>query len=486
MDVRQTGPRAESARHDAPSAAHGLFGAPDELEADLENQHEPEPAALAGGLPDAEAPPPLGCMAPGGGDAGDEPSFARLIGSATAVKLVMDTAVQIFNPFLSLIAVGLGTNITTMGRLISLRAIMGLFSPFFGVRATRVGYRRTIRISLLLAAAGIIIVGLSQSVWVAAVGMLLMGLGTGAFVPLIHAYLSGRLPYSRRARGLGIVEYSWALTGVIGLPLMGFLIAATSWRVPMVLIGVMLIGATFVIMRLPPSTPQGAHPGAHAGARPVERPGKTPGAPQPISIWQRVTTYFYLPGNVVSTWATIAAGALNYFAAMQVMIIYGTWLNQVYGLGPAALGTVAFVFGLFDLTASVAVSLFTDRLGKRTSVMLGASVAVIGYLAAGFLRPQMAGAIVLVALSRMGFEFAIVSYFPLLSEQQPAQRSKIMTLGSAIGLTFSTASGFTAPWLFTRFGMPGVVLVSGAATALAVLILFVLVREPEDGAPVLA
>jgi len=408
--------------------------------------------------------------------AAGEPSFVRLISTATAIKLILDTSVQIFNPFLGLIAAGLGSNVVVLGRLISLRSIMGLFSPAFGALTGRIGYRRTIRISLWLAAIGIITVGLSPNVWVAALGMGVMGLGTGSFVPLIHAYLSGRLPYSRRAQGLGIVEYSWALTGIVGLSLVGLLIQATNWRVPMVLIGLLLFAAGFVMLRMPPSVP---HEGGHASGS----GSGTPGAPQPVGVIERAVAYLYMPENAVSTWATIAAGALNYFAAMQIMIIYGTWLGDVYGLGPAALGTVALVFGIFDLTASVSVSLFTDRLGKKRAVILGCLVAVVGYLAAATVQVQMAGAIVLVALSRMGFEFAIVSHFPLLSEQQPAQRSKIMTLGSAFSLTFATLSGLTAPWIYTHFEMRGVVLVSGVATALAVAVLLLLVKDAGDGHP---
>jgi hypothetical protein len=66
------------------------------------------------------------------------------------------------------------------------------------------------------------------------------------------------------------------------------------------------------------------------------------------------------------------AGALSYFAAMQLMIAHGVWLADQYGLDAAAeLGLVAFVFGWFDLAASVSVSLFTDRIGKKRSVLIG-------------------------------------------------------------------------------------------------------------------
>lgn len=475
MDVEQK--KLPGAGVETPPTGDGSFGAPPAHSPFAGSTLEDDAAGEAAAALGAGAVPPLLIMAEGApaahatsAAAGDEPGFVRLIGTATGIKMVVDTAVQVFNPFLSLIAVGLGSNVIVLGRLISLRALMGIFAPLFGSLTGRWGYRRTIRLALLLVATGIVVVGLSPNVWVAAPGMMIMGLGTGSFVALLHAYLSGRLPYSRRAQGLGIVEYSWALTGIVGLSLMGLLIEATNWRVPMLLIGALLYGAAIVVMRLPPSAPQGATPPPPA---PVQAQPSAPSLP----LTTRIVDYLRLPGNVVSTWATIGAGALNYFAAMQVMIIYGTWLSDVYGLGPAALGRVAFAFGWFDLTASVGVSLFADRLGKKPAMLLGALVAVSGYLAAAFLQLPMVGAIALIGVARLGFEFAIVSYFPLVSEQQPAQRSKIMTLGSAISLTFATAAGFSGPWLYTHYGMGGVVLVSGVATALAVVVLTLLVKE---------
>ncbi len=387
----------------------------------------------------ADSRAPLPAPVPQAGDI----SFLRLIGTSTGVKLMVDTAVQIFNPFLAIIAAGLGTTVVVMGSLVSLRSIMGLFAPVFGAHADRVGYRRTIRLALVLTAVGILMVGLSPNIWIAAIGMGVMGLGTGSFVPMLHAYLSGKLPYTRRARGLGIVEYSWALTGIVGLSLVGWLIAATNWRVPMVLLGVLLLLAAWIFSRMPAAP----HP---------PRPARDPAAVRP-GLLTRTRNYFDVGPTALSTYAAITAGAFNYFAAMSIMIIYGAWFGDAFGLGAAALGTVALVFGIFDLISSVAVSLFTDRLGKRNSVMLGCTIALLGYIALPWLTFALIPAVLGVAVARAGFEFAVVANFPLLSEQAPAQRGKVLALGSAAGLLLVTAAGFTSPWLYTQVGILGVI-----------------------------
>ncbi len=391
-------------------------------------------------------------------------SFARLMGVSISSKLLIDTAVQIFNPFLPIIAAGLNTDVVTMGRLLSLRSLMGLSSPFFGVTADRRGFRLIIRLGLLVAAVGMFIMGLSTGVWMAAVAMVVMGIGVAAFVPTLQAYVSGRLPYHQRARGLGIVEYSWALTGIFGLSLAGLIIAWTNWRVPMFLLGAGMLVMWAVFARMPSARGAVAsQPGASDERRPFHI-----GA---------IPAFFAMGANARSTYFTILTGALTYFAGMQIMIIYGVWLNDDFGLGPGQLGVVALIFGFFDLAASVSVSLFTDRIGKKRSVIIGGATAFVWYFLIPWAGSTLTLAVLALAVARMGFEFSIVSYFPLLSEQTPEQRGKVMTLGSAAGLLFATAAGFTSPWLYTQYGIGGPAALSMLSTAAAILVALTLVRE---------
>lgn len=391
-------------------------------------------------------------------------TFRRLIGTGMAGKLLVDIGNQIFNPFLPVIAAGLGISVVTLGQLVGLRSAMGIFSPFSGTIADRHGYRLVIRVALLANAAGYLLLAFATAPWMVVAGMMLAGLGIGIFVPNLQAYVSGKLPYTLRARGLGMIEYSWALTGIVGLSLVGLLIAATSWRTPFVLLAVGMVAMSFVF---------GALPG-------IARDRDAVAAPPPGSRWQQATAIFNLRTNRRSAYATILAGALSYFAAMQIMIAHGAWLAEQYGLGPAQLGLVAFIFGWFDLAASVSVSLFTDRIGKRRSVLIGITGSLIGYALMPVLNTSVTLAVVAIAFARMCFEFNIVSHFPLLSEQVPAQRGQAMTLGSAAALVAGTVAGFSGPWLLVTVGVPALAWTSGAAVALALAIVLLLVREQPE------
>jgi len=387
-------------------------------------------------------------------------TFRRLIGTSISAKLLIDIGQQIFNPFLPVIAAGLGLDVVALGRLVGLRSLMGIFAPVSGELADRTSYRLVIRLALLVNAAGFLLVGLSQNFWMTAAGMILAGLGAAAFVPTLQAYISGHLDYSIRARGLGMIEYAWALTGIVGLSLVGVLIAWTNWRVPFMLLAVGMVAMSFVF---------GAMPGTHVHEK---------GAPASTTPSKRsALAFFDLGPNMRSTYGTIFAGALSYFAAMQVMLAHGVWLQEQYGLGPAQLGLVAFVFGWFDLAASVSVSLFTDRIGKRRSVLIGISGSLVGYLLMPFFNVSIAAAVAAIAVTRMFFEFNIVSHFPLLSEQAPAQRGKAMTLGAAISLIAATVAGFSGPWLLLQFGVAGLTWLSAAAVAVGLAIVLLFVRE---------
>ena len=385
-----------------------------------------------------------------------------------AAKLVVDIGSQIFNPFLSLIASGLGMSVVELGRMVGLRSAMGVFAPFSGALSDRYGYRLVIRVSLLLMALGCLLMAVSKAPWMVLVAILLSGLGTSAFVPNLQAFVSSHLPYNLRARGLGMIEYSWALTGILGLSFVGLLIAASSWRLPFYLLALGMLLMSFVF---------GAMPGA-PHVRPSIISDGTLASQRTILYWlRRMLSIFLVGENWRSTYAAILSAMLSFFAAMQVMISHGAWLAGHYGLDAAALGLVALVTGCFDLVASVGVSIFTDRIGKKRSVLIGICGSLAAYLALPFLDRGVVPAVAGLALARMCFEFNVVSYFPLLSEQVPSRRGQVMTLGTAITMLGTTLAGFTGPWLYVNSGVPALAWTSAGAIAVALVIVLVFVKE---------
>ncbi len=395
-------------------------------------------------------------------------SFARLIATCISMRLLVDIAAQMFNPFLPIFAAGLNSDVVVMGRLVGLRSAMGLLAPLYGSIADRTGYRRTMSVALLLGAVGMAVFGSSFTLGQAALGMILMGIGFAGFVPTMQAYLGARLPIAQLARGMGMVEYSWALTGIVGLSLMGQLIALTHWRTPFFVLSVGLLIAAFVVRALPI-----AREATQAPARRVTQDS-------PRNLLARVVDLFHIESNAASTYATILATAFTFYSGMQLMIVHGLWYSEQFAFGPRELGYVALLFGCFDLVASISVSLFTDRFGKRRSVILGVTGALVAYLLIPWFNVAIIPAVLSAAVARAFFEFAIVANLPLLSVQSPNQRAKVMTLSATVVLGCSTIAAIVAPALYTRLGITGITTISAISCAIALLLLITRVRE-EDG-----
>lgn len=396
-------------------------------------------------------------------------SVGRLIGIGLITRLFIDTGVQVFFPFLPLLAEGMGVSTMTLGRLLSLRSLMGLLSPLFGVLADRRGYRHVMRLGLFSAALGYFLLGISTNLWMVGAGMMLGGMGSFAFLPTLQAYLSARLPYHRRARGLGIVEYAWALSGIIGLFLVGQLIAVTSWRAPLFIISGSLFLAFLFYRFLPATRP-------HRSAA----EDSWPDASKKRSRIGQLKRFLDLGPNRSSAWSALAGGALIMFAAMHLFISYGSWFFREYGFGPVQLGSVALVLGIADLCGSVLVSLISDRIGKRRSVLWGTGVAVVGFTLLPLFNTSVVSAMVGLVWVRASFEFAVVSNIPLLSEQVPEQRGKMMSLATATSFFGTSVAGMSGPWAYEHYGVWGLGIIPAISLSLAFMVVLWKVKEIAD------
>jgi predicted MFS family arabinose efflux permease len=395
------------------------------------------------------------------------PSLRTVLLGGLSARLLVDTANQLFNPFLAVFAAGLGTSVVTLGALVSLRSIVGLIGPVLGAWSDRIGYVSMMRAGLLFVAGGLLLFGLTSAVVAAALAMVAMGIGIAIFTPSLQAYASERLEYRSRARGLGILEYAWALAGIIGLSLAGLLIAGVSWRAPFLVLAFLLFLAFMLSLRLPP----------------VIRP-KPSGYRLLDPRALDVGTFFDLGRSPRSAWGSVAIVGLSFFGMMNVIIMHGAWLQGEFGLSVAQLGGLALLLGLADLAGSSLVSLVGDAFGKRRGVLGGISLCLVGYLALPLFAVSAVSAAIMLGTLRFVMQVAYVSNVPLLSEQVPLQRGKVMAFGLASGQLGMAAAGLTGPWLYLSFGVAGLGIVSAAAMLIALFITICWVRE-APGSPLL-
>ena len=410
--------------------------------------------------------------------------FRNILAACIATRLAVDTTTQLFFPFLQTIALGMAMDIVLLGRLVSLRSLAGLSAPLFGAAADRYGYRRVMRLSLLLTASGMVFLGSGAGVWSVAAGMIVSGMGLTGFLPTCQAYISARLPFAQRARGIGALEYSWALAGIVGLSLMGFLFGRFNWQLPFFVLGAAMLAGWVLIGFLPEATAGPAPAGSGAGRRPKIAPRRvrsrslTPllSLLPPFDLGL-VDGLFDLGANWRAAVAVICANGLFYFGQVHILIAHGAWLQTEYGLSPSVLGVVALAQGSADLCGSVLVSLVTDRAGKKRAVQAGMLGSLLVYIFLPFINVGLPSVVAALVLLRFVFEYGIVSAIALISEQAPDRRGKMISLSVALNLLGSTLSGFTGPWMYTRFGVWGLGPVAAASTFAALVLLTVWGRE---------
>jgi len=255
------------------------------------------------------------------------------------------------------------------------------------------------------------------------ISLVLATLGKYIFDPGMQAYIGDRVPYEQRGRTIALTEFGWSLAFVLGVPLMGFLIASKGWLAPfplLSLLGVVTFGGLVWML------PKDALP---------ENPARP---------WDN----FRLVLTSLPAMAGLAIGLLATAANEQVNLVFGVWLEDSFGLKIAALGAASAVIGFSEMGAESLVAAFVDRLGKLRAIALGLVVNSLAALALPWLGRTEFGALAGLFLFYISFEFAIVSFLPVMTELLPTARATLMACNVA-GLSLGRAFGaFLAPRLY--------------------------------------
>ena len=342
----------------------------------------------------------------------------------TITHTIINTLHRMVYPFLAVLARGVGVDILSMSYALTARSLVGIVGPFAATMADRRGRRFGMLFGIGLFTLGSAIVVFWPSFPALVLSIILSTLGKYIFDPSLQAWLGDRIPYARRGRTMAVTEFGWSLAFILGIPLMGFLIARNGWMAPfplMALLGVCIFAGLFWML------PKEEKP---AGDDPTLR-----------SNIRLVLTY--LPAL-----AGLAVGLFSSAANEVVNLIFGVWLEQSFGLQIAALGAASAVIGLSELGGEGLVAAFVDRLGKPRAIGLGLAANCLAALALAFLGRTEVGALVGLFFFYITFEFTLVSSIPLMTEILPSARATLMAFNVA-ALSFGRALGdLLAPRLY--------------------------------------
>ncbi len=358
----------------------------------------------------------------------------------TLIRGVLNTSYRMIYPYLSFFQSGLGVGLPAISLILTLRSLIAFAGPFLAPIADRYGRR----VSMLLGMGLFTLGALTAVVWPNfagfAVSLSLMSLAYIIFLPAMQAYLGDRVPYQRRGRVMGLTELSWSLSFLVGVPLIGLLLARSgAWQAPFLPLGLLGLLSLLALWRMvAPDPPDRPHPSAAAAVRPA------------AAVWplgQALSSPAVRAGFLTALLLTAANETVN--------LVFGVWLENRFAFQLAALGVTAALIGLAEMGGEGLSAGLVDRLGKVWSVRAGLLVNSLAAAAMIGLGGQAWGALAGLFLFYLSFEFALVSLLPLMSETLPALRATVMAGTLAMGALGRALGAQLAPWLFASLGMGG-------------------------------
>lgn len=365
---------------------------------------------------------------------------------------MLNLAVRVTYPFLPAIARGLGISFQQAGLLVAARHCMGLTGALWGVVSERKGYGWGMMIGLTALLLGSLTVSFSGSFTFALVGFVFIGISKPVYDPSVQAFVSASIPYSKRAKALGILEASWAGSWLLGIPLSGLLIAHFGWHSPFGLISGAALLAIFLTIRLQDVTLTN-QASAKNGDQNILAPEESPsGKVGPILI--------------------LGVSLLMVFANENMVIVYGAWLEEQFQLRVQELGFFSMLVGLAELGGEFTVVALVDRIGKRKAILGGLTLTGLSYIALPFCQSSIYVAAVGLVCMFFLFEFTIVSIFPYVSEMVPAERGKWLAFNYTALVIGRLCGALSGPWLWQkRPDIYLIVMLSLGAQVLAVILL---------------
>jgi predicted MFS family arabinose efflux permease len=380
------------------------------------------------------------------------PTLRFLLFAFTAVRTVVNTGYRMVYPFLPVIARGLGVDLTDVALAITARSSLGLASPFLGSLSDVMGRRRTMVFGLALFGASLLIVGVWPTLPALFLSLILAAAGKLILDPAVGAYLGDRVPYARRGLAMALSEVSWSGAFLLGVPLVGWLIARAGWNRPFTLLALLGFACAMVMRFLVPAD------------QPDDR-GRA-------SLHRRFAAVLASRPAL----AGLAVGLLISTSNEVVNVVFGAWLEEGFGLQVAALGAASAVIGVAELSGEGFVAGLTDRLGKRRAVAFGIAGNALACLVLEPLGHSLPGALAGLFLFYITFEFALVSSIPLMSELVPEARATTLAGNMGSHSAGRALGALLGPALFAC-GMSVNAAAAAGLDAFALVILLAFVRE---------
>jgi predicted MFS family arabinose efflux permease len=374
----------------------------------------------------------------------------KIIVTSTISRTILNTSRRFVYPFAPVISRGLGVPITFVTSSIALNQATSCLSVFTSYIADRIGYRIMMLSGLGVLVAGMLIAGAFPVYYSLLIGMFLCGLGKNLFDPAIQAYISERVPYSKRGYVMGVMETSWAGSTLIGIPVIGFLIDRAGWRSPFFLLaGLGLLSIVLVLLTVKDDSKRN-------------------------NTKEDKKSFIKEIKNLITNPVLLSVMGFAFFVSLandNLFVVYGAWLEKSFGLSVIALGLGTACIGVAELFGEISTATLADKIGLKRSVVIGVVLNSLAYVAVGFVGSTIFSALITLFFVFLFYEFFFVSFLSVCTELIPQSRATMMSLVFLCAGLGRMTGALTGGIIFNSMGIVYVCLFS----ALINLIAFILV-----------
>jgi predicted MFS family arabinose efflux permease len=368
------------------------------------------------------------------------------LGCAGLARLFLNTAVRMGYPFAPILSRGLGVPLTSLTSSLAISQGAGMFGLITGPMADSWGRRRMMLVGLTSLAGGMLFAGAFPALTSVLLAFLLAGLAKTFYDPALQAYVGDWVPYERRGRAVGLLEFSWAGSLLFGVPLIALSISRLGWRSPFLLLGTGgLVGVAIILAAFP----RGRQLKRDAG-----------GAVKLLQAWGQFS-------KESAAWWVLLFGLLIGAANLNLFVVYGAWLEQSFDLTVIALGTTGFVIGIAELLGEGLTALASDRLGLKRAVVVGTILLVLSYCLLPWSEQSLTLTLVCLFIVFLSFEFVVVTFLSLATEILPKARATMISallVAGSLGRAIGASAGAT---VWQQGGLTATSTVSAVVTAVA-------------------
>ena len=338
----------------------------------------------------------------------------------------------------------LNVGLPAAGHLVTAFALTyAVGAPFMAVLTAGLERRRVLAVAMGSFALSNLLAALAPSYAGLVTARVLLAMSAATFMPAASGYAAALGGPARRGRALSTITTGLTLAIIAGVPLGVLLGQGFGWRTTFVgVAGLAAISLLGILTWLP-----------------REPPGVTAGLGERLALAKRRDILGVLVTSVLTVAGTFTI--YTYLAA---------FIAGVGGLGPLALAPVLLGFGLASAVGTQLSGSAADRWGARRTVIAGAGLALLAYLALALsaaLGPTVAMPVMVPSILLWGFaswglitaqQARLVALAPLLAPVSLSMNSSAIYLGSAMGaaagaLVIANGATHRLGWVAAGFGL---------------------------------